>query len=58
MAVFVTDKERRMYMMLVPRKATTGSYEEFVRNFMEWWEEQISKRNGRLIERSEDRTDG
>lgn len=47
-----------MYMMLVPRKATTGSYEEFVRNFMEWWEEQISKRNGRLIERSEDRTDG
>jgi len=58
LAVFVTDKERGMYVMLAPRKARVESYEEFVRDFMVWWEEQLSKRNGRLIDRSEDRTDG
>ncbi len=41
--------------MLVSRKANMESYEEFVRDFMEWWEEQLSKRDGKMIDQPEDR---
>lgn len=58
MAVFVTDKERGMYVMLVPRKARVESYEEFVRDFMVWWEEQLSKRNGKVTGQPKDRIEG
>ena len=58
MAVFVTDKERGMYLMLVPRKARVESYEEFVRDFMVWWEEQLSKRNGKVMGQPKDRVEG
>lgn len=40
--------------MLASRKAYKESYEEFVRDFMAWWEEQLSKRGGKGIDQSED----